>query len=70
MNSCFHYTVIVVNPFRSSSGNSVADRVLTQLLTEMDGVVELRGVTIVAATNRPDMIDKVWSSADLSPPSD
>ena len=25
----------------------------------MDGVVELKGVTIVAATNRPDMIDKV-----------
>ena len=37
----------------------MADRVLTQLLTEMDGVVELKGVTIVAATNRPDMIDKV-----------
>ena len=70
MNSCTHCTVIVVNPFRSSGGNSVADRVLTQLLTEMDGVVELRGVTIVAATNRPDMIDKVRSSADLSPPSD
>ncbi|KAL8610058.1 hypothetical protein ACOMHN_045456 [Nucella lapillus] len=42
----------------SGGGNSVADRVLTQLLTEMDGIVALRGVTIVAATNRPDLIDK------------
>lgn len=43
----------------SSSGSSnVADRVLAQLLTEIDGVETLRDVTIVAATNRPDMIDK------------
>ena len=31
---------------------------LTQLLTEMDGVEVLGDVIIVAATNRPDMIDK------------
>ena len=44
----------------SSSGSSnVADRVLAQLLTEIDGVEKLKDVTIVAATNRPDMIDKV-----------
>ncbi|KAI8484995.1 spermatogenesis associated protein 5 [Branchiostoma belcheri] len=45
---------------RGSSGgaNSVADRVLAQLLTEIDGVDRLGDVTIVAATNRPDMIDK------------
>ncbi|KAL4230306.1 spermatogenesis associated protein 5 [Mactra antiquata] len=43
----------------SSSGSSnVADRVLAQLLTEIDGVEGLTNVTIVAATNRPDMIDK------------
>ncbi|XP_071787469.1 ATPase family gene 2 protein homolog A-like [Asterias amurensis] len=42
----------------SSGGNSVADRVLGQLLTEIDGVEKLQDVTIVAATNRPDMIDK------------
>ena len=35
----------------------MADRVLTQLLVEMDGVDALRNVTIVAATNRPDMVD-------------
>ncbi|XP_016987875.1 ATPase family protein 2 homolog [Drosophila rhopaloa] len=42
----------------SSSGSSVKERVLTQLLTELDGVEALQNVTIVAATNRPDMIDK------------
>ncbi|EUC66654.1 AAA family ATPase [Rhizoctonia solani AG-3 Rhs1AP] len=31
--------------------------VLTSLLTEMDGVQELVGVTVVAATNRPDVLD-------------
>ena len=31
---------------------------LAQLLTEMDGVEILKDVLIVAATNRPDMIDK------------
>ena len=42
-----------------SEGSAVADRVLAQLLTEMDGVEHLREVLVVAATNRPDMIDKV-----------
>lgn len=39
-------------------GSRVSDRVLTQLLTEMDGLVRLEGVTIIAATNRPDVLDK------------
>nr|XP_033794515.1 ATPase family protein 2 homolog isoform X2 [Geotrypetes seraphini] len=43
----------------SSAGTgNVADRVLAQLLTEMDGIEQLKDVTILAATNRPDMIDK------------
>ena len=41
-----------------SEGSSVGDRVLAQMLTEMDGVETLKDVLIVAATNRPDMIDK------------
>lgn len=41
----------------SASGSSVKERVLAQLLTEMDGVNVLNNVTIVAATNRPDLID-------------
>ena len=43
----------------SSEGSSVGDRVLAQLLTEMDGVESSGDVLVVAATNRPDMIDKV-----------
>jgi SpoVK/Ycf46/Vps4 family AAA+-type ATPase len=38
-----------------SSG--VNDRVLSQLLTELDGVQGLKRVVVVAATNRPDMLD-------------
>uniref|UniRef100_A0A8C5LPG3 AFG2 AAA ATPase homolog A n=1 Tax=Leptobrachium leishanense TaxID=445787 RepID=A0A8C5LPG3_9ANUR len=45
---------------RGSSGGAgnVADRVLAQLLTEMDGIEQLKDVVILAATNRPDLIDK------------
>jgi len=35
----------------------VSERVISQLLTEMDGLEELRGVIILAATNRIDLID-------------
>lgn len=38
--------------------NNVQERVLAQLLTEMDGVTPLGNVTVVGATNRPDRIDK------------
>lgn len=34
-----------------------ATQILTQFLTEMDGVDELKGVVVMAATNRPDTID-------------
>ncbi|MBS3812297.1 CDC48 family AAA ATPase [Candidatus Bipolaricaulota bacterium] len=33
------------------------ERIVNQLLSEMDGLEELRGVVVVAATNRPDMVD-------------
>ena len=36
---------------------SVQDRVITQLLGEMDGLVPSANVTVVAATNRPDLVD-------------
>ncbi|XP_018327434.1 spermatogenesis-associated protein 5 [Agrilus planipennis] len=42
----------------SGSTTNVQERVLTQLLTELDGVTPLEDVTVVAATNRPDRIDK------------
>lgn len=43
----------------------MADRVLAQLLTEIDGVESLGDVLVVAATNRPDMIDKVMRFGEL-----
>jgi transitional endoplasmic reticulum ATPase len=44
---------------RSQGGNDsgVAARVLSQLLTELDGIEELKGVFVLAATNRPDLLD-------------
>ena len=44
---------------RSSAGNDsgVGARVLSQLLTELDGIEELKGVFVLAATNRPDLLD-------------
>ncbi|MDQ4027065.1 MAG: AAA family ATPase, partial [Actinomycetota bacterium] len=33
------------------------DRVVAQLLTELDGIEELTGVFVIGATNRPDLID-------------
>lgn len=38
-------------------GEAGGDRVLTSLLNEMDGIEALVGVTILAATNRPEVID-------------
>ncbi|KFQ99665.1 Spermatogenesis-associated protein 5, partial [Opisthocomus hoazin] len=56
---------LAVERGNSSGAGNVADRVLAQLLTEMDGVEQLKDVTILAATNRPDMIDKVRIDALL-----
>ncbi|XP_023716212.1 ATPase family protein 2 homolog isoform X3 [Cryptotermes secundus] len=41
-----------------SGASNVQERVLAQLLTELDGVEPLGNVTVVGATNRPDRIDK------------
>jgi transitional endoplasmic reticulum ATPase len=41
----------------SRSDSGVGDRVVNQLLTELDGIESLEGVTVIAATNRPDLID-------------
>jgi len=35
----------------------VTERIVNQLLSEIDGMEELRGVVVIAATNRPDIID-------------
>ena len=36
----------------------VTESVVSQILTELDGMEELKNVTILAATNRPDMLDE------------
>ena len=41
----------------AGDGNGVTERVVNQLLTEMDGLEERKSVFVVAATNRPDIID-------------
>ncbi|MGH3435766.1 MAG: AAA family ATPase [Sciscionella sp.] len=40
-----------------SSDSGVSDRVVAALLTELDGVEPMRDVVILAATNRPDLVD-------------
>lgn len=43
---------------RGSTGDSgVGERVMSQLLTELDGIEELKGVIVIGATNRPDILD-------------
>jgi len=46
-------------PARGGHGSDshVSERVVSQLLTELDGIEELRGVMVLAATNRPDIVD-------------
>ena len=45
-------------PSRGTSSDShVSDNVLNQILTEMDGLEELKDVVIMGATNRPDIVD-------------
>jgi len=39
------------------SGSQVTEQVVSQLLTEMDGLEGLKDVILLAATNRPDMLD-------------
>ncbi|KAJ4965875.1 hypothetical protein NE237_017724 [Protea cynaroides] len=42
---------------QENDGASVADRVMSQLLVELDGLHQRVDVTVIAATNRPDKID-------------
>ncbi|MHA1819701.1 MAG: CDC48 family AAA ATPase [Promethearchaeota archaeon] len=48
-----------IAPVRGSSigGSQVTERMISQLLTEMDGLESLKDVILIAATNRPDIID-------------
>ncbi len=44
-------------PRRGADQSPVTDRVVSQLLTELDGIEALKEVWVIAATNRPDMLD-------------
>lgn len=44
-------------PRRGHDSTGVTDRVVNQLLTELDGVKSLEGVSVICATSRPDLID-------------
>ena len=47
-----------IAPERGTGGDSnVTERVISQMLTEMDGLESLNGVVVIAATNRPDIMD-------------
>ena len=41
----------------SGEGSDVSNRVVNQMLSSMDGVESMEGVIVIAATNRPEMID-------------
>ncbi|XP_062955745.1 peroxisomal ATPase PEX1 isoform X1 [Cynocephalus volans] len=46
-----------IAPQRGHDNTGVTDRVVNQLLTQLDGVESLQGVYVLAATSRPDLID-------------
>ncbi len=41
----------------AETGSGVGDRALNQLLTELDGIEEIKNMVFIAATNRPDLVD-------------
>ena len=54
----FFDEVDALAPARGTSSDShVIDNVLNQILTEMDGLEELKDVVVMGATNRPDIVD-------------
>jgi len=46
-----------IAPRRGHDNTGVTDRVVNQLLTELDGIEALNGVAVLAATSRPDLLD-------------
>jgi transitional endoplasmic reticulum ATPase len=54
----FFDEIEAIAPVRGSGGDTqVIERVVSQLLTELDGIEELKGVVVLAATNRLDRVD-------------
>jgi len=55
----FFDEVDAMTPLRGGgiADSGVTERMVSQILTELDGLVELKGVTVLAATNRPELVD-------------
>ncbi len=54
----FFDEIDAISPKRGGySGSTHLETIVNQLLTELDGLEELKGVVVIAATNRPDMVD-------------
>ena len=54
----FFDEVDAITPTRGLAEDSqVTERVISQIMTEMDGLEELHNVTVIAATNRMDLVD-------------
>lgn len=53
----FFDEIDAICPKRSGEDNTTASRLVNQLLTEMDGLEERKMIFLLAATNRPDIID-------------
>jgi len=54
----FFDEIDALTPTRGAGFDShVTERVISQILSELDGIEELHNVTVIAATNRPDIID-------------
>jgi transitional endoplasmic reticulum ATPase len=54
----FFDEIDAIAPTRGAGGDShVTERVISQILTELDGMVRLKDIKVIAATNRPDMLD-------------
>ena len=55
----FFDEIDAIVPVRGSGSEShVTERIVSQFLTEMDGLEELKDVVIIGATNRPDLLDR------------
>ena len=55
----FFDEIDAITPVRGANvaDSGVTERVISQILTEMDGLEELNNVTVIAATNRADLVD-------------
>ena len=53
----FFDEIDAIAPRRGLGVHEATERIVSQILTEMSGIEELKDVVVIAATNRPDMLD-------------